>query len=185
MTGSGDIIDRIAGIFERWGKEIYAGEAITVSEHMLQTAALAQASGAPDALVAAALLHDIGHLTGEFGSLATDESVDRHHADAGARMLAADFPPIVVDCVRLHVAAKRYLCAVEPHYYAGLSPASQHSLALQGGPMDADAVTAFCREPFHQAAVSVRRWDDGGKATEATAGTFDLFRPLLERVITR
>lgn len=186
MTETGadgtDIIALIADIFERRGAEDYLGEAVTMAEHMLQTATHAQATGASDALVAAALLHDIGHFTSEFGSYTAADTVDRHHDTAGATILADAFPPLVADCVRLHVAAKRYLCAIEPAYYDALSPASQHSLALQGGPMDETEIAHFRREPFHHEAVRVRRWDDDGKVPGVPTMTFDDFRPLLMRI---
>lgn len=182
MTDRTAIIALIADIFERRGAEAYLGEAVTMSEHMLQTAALAEAEQAPDELVAAALLHDIGHFTSEFGSYTPIDTIDRYHDSAGAQVLAAAFPVQVVEAVRLHVAAKRYLCAVEPDYYAGLSTASQHSLALQGGPMDEDAIAEFRRESFYEAAVQVRRWDDRGKVAGLTPASFAHFRPLLGRL---
>jgi len=178
-----DIVANIADIFLRRGAEAYLGEAVTMAEHMLQTATLAHAAGAPDALVAAALLHDIGHFTSEFGTYSPDDTVDRHHDDAGADVLASHFPPRVAETVRLHVAAKRYLCAVEPDYHDTLSSASRHSLALQGGPMSADEVAAFERLPAYRDAVLVRRWDDGGKVAGMRTMTFDEFRPLLSRAI--
>jgi phosphonate degradation associated HDIG domain protein len=183
MRDSAAIIALIADIFERRGAEDYLGEAVTMAEHMLQTAALAEAEQASDELVAAALLHDIGHFTSEFGSYTSSDTVDRYHDRAGAQVLSAAFPARVVEAVRLHVAAKRYLCAVDPDYYAHLSPASQHSLALQGGPMDADAIASFRREPFYEAAVQVRRWDDRGKIAGLTPAPFGHFRPLLERLV--
>lgn len=182
MTDRAAIIALIADIFERRGTEAYLGEAVTMSEHMLQTAALAEAEQAPDELVAAALLHDIGHFTSEFGSYTPIDAVDRYHDSAGAQVLSAAFPALVVEAVRLHVAAKRYLCAIEPDCYAGLSAASQHSLALQGGPMDEDAIAAFRCEPFYQAAVQVRRWDDRGKVAGLAPLHFAHFRPLLDRL---
>ena len=89
-----------------------------MSQHMLQGAALAEEEGAPDELVAAALLHDIGHFTSEFGTYSPDDVADKHHDEAGARGARAFFPPVVTECVRLHVAAKRYLCATDPTYFA-------------------------------------------------------------------
>ena len=183
MTDDAGIIDVIAEIFERRGAEAYLGEPVSMSEHMLQTAALAQAAGESEAVVAAALLHDIGHLVDDSGGYSPDDTIDHRHEAAGARLLAGHFPPLVVDSIRLHVAAKRYLCAVEPAYHAGLSPASQHSLALQGGPMDDAEIAAFRCEPFHEAAVRVRRWDDYGKVTGLTPQPFVAFCPLLVRVV--
>ena len=178
-----DIIELIADIIERRGAESYLGEAVTMAEHMLQTASLARAEGASDAVVAAALLHDIGHYTSEFGTYTDEDIIDRKHDLAGAKVLAGRFPELVVECVRLHVAAKRYLCATEPAYYEALSPASKHSLALQGGPMDETEVAHFRAQPFHEEAVAVRRWDDSGKVIGVETLAFDDFRPLLRRVL--
>ena len=178
-----DVVDRLADIFERRGAESYLGEAVTMAEHMYQTAALALDEGAPDALVAAALLHDIGHYTSEFGEYAADDIVDKHHDAAGAKLLAGIFPPVVVECVRLHVAEKRYLCATDADYYDRLSPPSVHSLSLQGGPMSAAELAVFRASPFHLEAVRVRRWDDGGKTPGVKTLKFADFRPLLQRVL--
>ena len=185
MSENNDIIALIADIFERRGAESYLGEAVTMAEHMLQSATLAQAAGASEPVVAAALLHDIGHFTSEFGSYQTSDVVDRCHDRAAALVLAGHFPPLVVDCARLHVAAKRYLCAVEPRYYDGLSAASQHSLMLQGGAMTEAEVAAFRNEPFHEDAVNVRRWDDRGKVPGLATKPFESFRPLLQRLVAR
>jgi len=178
-----DILALIADILERRGAESYLGEEVTMAEHMFQTAALAEAEGAEDALVAAALLHDIGHYTSEFGAYSPDDKVDRHHDAAGAKVLDGLFPPMVTECVRLHVAAKRYLCATDPGYYDRLSGPSQHSLALQGGPMSPAEVELFEAQDYHREAVRVRLWDDGGKVAEARTMSFDHFRPLLKRVL--
>lgn len=158
-----DVIDRIVDVFARRGAEEYLGEPVSMAQHMLQAAAIAEAEGADQELVAAALLHDIGHFIGEFGTYSPEATVDHRHEVEAVRALAGRMPSRVVDCVRLHVAAKRYLCAVEPTYLACLSPASVHTLQLQGGPMDVDEVAAFEAEPHHADAVRVRRWDDGGK----------------------
>ncbi len=104
----------------------------------------ARSEGAPDHLVAAALLHDVGHLVSDDNvTLDDDLTDDFHHERVGAQYLARWFGPEVTAPVALHVAAKRYLCAVEPGYLDGLSPSSTRSLALQGGPMSADEVTRF------------------------------------------
>jgi predicted HD phosphohydrolase len=175
----------IADIFERLAATVYLGEAVTVAEHMLQTAGAAQAEGASDELIAAALLHDIGHLAGGPVAYSPDELVDWRHEETGAAMLQAAFPPIVTESVRLHVAAKRYLCATDPDYHGKLSEASKHSLSLQGGPMSEMEVAVFRDLRFHQEAVRVRLWDDGGKVERAPTLSFDDFRPLLRRVIGR
>jgi [1-hydroxy-2-(trimethylamino)ethyl]phosphonate dioxygenase len=178
---AGDIVAKIADIFARRGAEAYLGEAVTMAERMLQTATLAHASGAPDALVAAALLHDIGHFTSAFGTYSADDTIDRHHDAAGAALLTGHFQERVVAAVRLHVAAKRYLCAAEQAYHDALSAASKHSLSLQGGPMSAVELAEFRRQPFFEDAVQIRRWDDAGKVAGMRTMTFDEFRPILAR----
>ncbi len=177
------IVPFLAGIFERRGAEEYLGEPVTIAEHMLQGACLAESDGAEDALVAAALLHDIGHFTSEFGTYSPDDTVDKHHDDAGAEVLAPFFPPLVTECVRLHVAAKRYLCATDPGYFGKLSSASVHTLSLQGGPMSAAEVEEFRKNPFHDEAVRVRIWDEGGKVPGMKTRRFAEYEPLLQRVV--
>ncbi|MDG4903303.1 MULTISPECIES: HD domain-containing protein [unclassified Mesorhizobium] len=182
---TGNIVEFIAEIFERRGAESYLGEPVTMSEHMLQGAWLAEQDGAPEELVAAALLHDIGHYTSEFGTYSPDDVEDKHHDEAGGEVLAPFFPPVIVECVRLHVAAKRYLCATNPSYFGKLSPASVHTLSLQGGPMSAEEVAEFRSNPFHQEAVRVRIWDEGGKVANMKTRAFRDYVPLLERVVKK
>jgi len=177
------IVDHLADIFARRGAEEYLGEPVSMAEHMLQGASLAEAEGAGDELIAAALLHDIGHFTSEFGAYHPSDTEDRHHDEAGAAVLAAFFPPIVAECVRLHVAAKRFLCATDPSYAAQLSPASAHTLRLQGGPMSAHEVESFRAHPFHAEAVRVRLWDEGGKVAGLKTPGFDHYKALLQRVV--
>jgi phosphonate degradation associated HDIG domain protein len=170
-------------LLERRGAETYLGEAVTMQAHMLQSARLAEAEGASDALVAAALLHDIGHIAGGAGPDDAARGIDRAHEAEGARLLAPHFPPVVVACVRLHVAAKRYLCATDAAYEAALSPASAASLRLQGGRMRATEAAAFRRQPFWAEALRVRRWDDAAKVPGAPTPPFAHYLPLLRRVL--
>ncbi|HSM20196.1 MAG TPA: HD domain-containing protein, partial [Hyphomicrobiales bacterium] len=167
----------------RRGADSYLGEPVTIGQHMLQAAHLAESEGAGDDLVAAALLHDIGHYTSEFGTYSPDDTEDRHHDEAGAEVLAPFFPPVVTECVRLHVAAKRYLCATDPGYFARLSPASVHTLSLQGGPMSAEEIVRFERNPYHREAVRVRVWDEGGKVAGMKTRAFADYAPMLQRVV--
>jgi gamma-butyrobetaine dioxygenase len=138
-----DPIDAIAELFSSAGAQDYLGEQVTVAVHLLQTGALAQRAGAAEPLVAAALLHDVGHLVGPVSGRALVAGTDNHHGDSGADWLGRWFPPAVTEPVRLHVAAKRYLCAVEPGYFDRLSDASRYTLGLQGGTMSAAEVTEF------------------------------------------
>ena len=161
-------------------------EAVTELDHALQAAALAQSDGAPDHLVAAALLHDVGHLVSDDNvTLDDDLTDDFHHERVGAQYLARWFGPEVTAPVALHVAAKRYLCAIEPGYLDGLSPSSARSLALQGGPMSPTEVEAFERLAHHEAATLVRRWDDRAKLAGLAVGDLDDYRALLAGLATR
>ncbi|WP_454816112.1 (R)-1-hydroxy-2-trimethylaminoethylphosphonate oxygenase [Labrys neptuniae] len=179
------IVPFLAGIFERRGAEEYLGEPVTMAEHMLQGAWFAEQDGASDELVAAALLHDVGHFTSEFGAYSPDDTEDKHHDDAGAEVLAPFFPPVITECVRLHVAAKRYLCATDPSYDAKLSPASRHTLSLQGGPMNKAEIAQFRSSPFYKEAVRVRLWDEAGKVAGLKTRSFGDYAPLLQRVVDR
>ncbi len=179
------IVDFLAEIFDRRGGEEYLGEPVTMAEHMLQGATLAEEAGLPENVIVAALLHDIGHFTSEFGSFSMDDTHDRFHEEAGAQVLEQFFPTIVTDCVRHHVAAKRYLCATKPDYFARLSAASVHSLNLQGGPMSEDEVQAFETNPNLAEIVQVRYLDDAGKRDDMTTPGFAHFAPLVQRVVDR
>jgi gamma-butyrobetaine dioxygenase len=152
------VVAEIEALFAHHGGESY-GEGVTMLRHALQTAALAQADGADDSLVVAALLHDVGHFLQP-----TDDSYGYHkHDRSGGEWLARHFGPAISEPVRLHVAAKRYLCATEAEYFGRLSAASVHSLGKQGGPMSAQESAAFTAQPHAGAAIRLRRWDDGGK----------------------
>jgi [1-hydroxy-2-(trimethylamino)ethyl]phosphonate dioxygenase len=157
------IVAFLGDIVQRRGADSYLGEPVTIGQHMLQAAHLAQAEGAGEDLVAAALLHDIGHYTGEFGDDYIEQGVDNHHDEAGGQVLERFFPPLVTDCVRLHVAAKRYLCAADPAYFGKLSDASVKTLALQGGPMSARGGGRLPQPPPFQGGVRVRLWDEAAK----------------------
>ncbi|HEY0815531.1 MAG TPA: HD domain-containing protein [Pseudonocardia sp.] len=179
-----DPVAVIADLFAREGAEDYFGEPVSQAEHMLQTAALARAARASDALVAAALLHDVGHFHGTHTGADLMRGTDNHHSEAGADWLRQWFGPSVTEPIRLHVAAKRYLCAVDPGYLATLSPASLYTLGVQGGPMTPEAVRRFREHPRHADAVALRLWDDQAKDPELTAPAFDTYRDLLHVLLS-
>ena len=177
------IVAFLGDIFDRCGDEEYLGEPVTMAQHMLQGATLAQQQGLPDEVIVAALLHDIGHFTSEFGSFTMQDTQDRFHEDAGAEVLQPFFPTLVTDCVRHHVAAKRYLCATRPSYFDRLSEASVHSLNLQGGPMTADEVAAFEQNPNLPKIIQVRYLDEAGKSPDMITPDFWHFAPIVQRVV--
>lgn len=177
-------VEELAELFENEGSAAYFGEAVTQAQHMLQAGALAEAAGAPPPLVAAALLHDVGHFGGPLTGDDLMAGTDNRHEDVGARLLGSHFGPSVSEPVRLHVPAKRYLCRRDPSYHGSLSEASQFTLELQGGPMSEEEALAFEAEPYSSEAVRLRRWDDAAKDPDAQAPAFARFAPMLERLLS-
>lgn len=176
---STQIIDDIFRRFRDRGHRHY-GESVTEIEHALQCATFAQRAGEAPHVVAACLLHDYGHLCHDFGEDIADLGVDARHENIGANGLSRLFVEEVVEPVRLHVTAKRYLCWKDPGYHAGLSDASRKSLQLQGGPMTEAEALEFERHPHYEAAVRLRRYDDLGKVANMTIPDFEEFRTTLE-----
>jgi len=170
----------IADLFASEGAAGYLGEPVTQADHMLQAGMLAEQAGAPAPLIAAALLHDVGHFTGAVSGQDLMRGTDNKHSDQGAAWLAQWFGPEVTEPVRLHVEAKRYLCAAEPDYFARLSPASVYTLGVQGGPMRTDEMAAFEASPYAQDACRVRRWDDDAKDPDRSAPAFEHFASLID-----
>ena len=162
---------------------IFAGRAtrryglsdINQLQHALQAAAHAEADGCTPATVLASLLHDVGHMIHDLGEDPAARGVDDIHEELGAKWLAERFGPDVCEPVRLHVAAKRYLCATESDYFGKLSSDSVRSLELQGGLMSADEVEAFRKLPFSAEAVRLRRYDESAKDPRASTPDFDHF----------
>jgi [1-hydroxy-2-(trimethylamino)ethyl]phosphonate dioxygenase len=177
-----EITGWIADLFARRGGEKYGIEDVTQREHALQSAALAREASAPAELVAAALLHDIGHLLGG-GDLPQDcaANLDDCHESTGFAFLNQYFGPTVAEPVRLHVAAKRYLCTVEPDYRTRLSPTSLKSFHDQGGAMNEQELASFRREEHFAAALRLRRWDDDAKDREPTGLVLEMFLPEVEK----
>ncbi|MGD8348417.1 MAG: HD domain-containing protein [Gammaproteobacteria bacterium] len=180
-----DVIERIFELFAERGASEYMGEAVSMSQHMEQSAACAAADGAPESLVIAALLHDIGHFIGEHPIEALENGIDNRHEEAAADYLRDYFPPGVTEPIRLHVAAKRYLCATDPDYLGRLSPASVDSLGVQGGPMDAAEVESFEANPYHRDAVRLRLYDDDGKVAGLVIKPVFEYRQALEAQLAR
>jgi predicted HD phosphohydrolase len=149
----------------------------------LQAAYLAEQSQAPPALLTAALLHDVGHLIHGLPENIADENVDGLHEEAAAKWLAAYFGGEVTQPIRLHVAAKRYLCYADPGYRALLSESSLRSLALQGGPCNAMEARALERNPFLKQAVLLRRWDDNAKIPGLDVPPLDHYLGVVESLL--
>jgi phosphonate degradation associated HDIG domain protein len=180
-----DVMNRIAHLYEHAGRTPYDGgrrESVTALEHALQCAQLAEWAGADGPLVAAALLHDVGDLV---APAADTDAADNRHELRALEVLRGAFGPEVLDPIRLHVAAKRYLVATEPGYRATLSPASLLSLSLQGGPMSDAEQRGFEEEPFAPQAVLLRRWDDAAKTPGKATPSLDYYLALLDEVRER
>lgn len=184
QTSETNIVDQIIDLLDNHGGSLYFGESVTETEHALQAAFLAEKNGAENTMIAGALLHDIGHLLHGLGEDIAEQGVDGKHEDVGAQWLDGHFPAEVLDCIRLHVDAKRYLTATEPDYLDGLSEASKQSLELQGGPFTPLEVKEFeAREPNFKAAIQVRRWDDEAKVVGLEVPPASHYRFLLESLV--
>lgn len=155
--------NQIIHLFESNGNSMYGGEAVTQLAHALQTANLAKNNGANDALITASLLHDIGHLLHDLPEMASEDGIDDIHEELASAFLKHHFIQAVVEPVKLHVQAKRYLCATEPDYYESLSQPSKTSLAIQGGIMTDIELKEFEKNPYYRDAISLRKWDDLAK----------------------
>jgi len=181
MTELPTTVGELVALYEQGGDAHY-GEDVTQLSHALQCAALATKAGASDALVAAALLHDVGHMIAEVqGDLRFDyEHDDDDHEALGARVLAPIFGPAVAKPVALHVTAKRWRCTVEPSYYETLSATSKATLIAQGGLLDEAACRRFEAHPGFADAVLLRSFDDAGKQTDLQLLSLDHYVQLLE-----
>lgn len=176
-------IDQIFETYRQKGHRRY-GENVTELQHALQAATLAQRQGEPDEIVLACLLHDYGHLLHDLGEQLAEQHVDSRHEQLGAQMLADLFPAKIVEPIRMHADAKRYLCWQNSSYYAGLSSASQRSLDLQGGPMSDDEARQFELHPHFDAAIRLRRYDDRAKVPDMRTPELDSYRSLAVRLVS-
>jgi phosphonate degradation associated HDIG domain protein len=180
-----NIVDEILAAFDQRGGSAYLGEPVSVLEHSLQTAFAAEQAGAAPSLVVAALLHDVGHLIHRWPEDVADHGINSRHEDLACNWLSPYFGPEVTEPIRLHVAAKRYLCRVDPSYLRRLSPASIQSLGLQGGPLIEEEAEEFIHSPYSQQAILVRRWDDLAKIPGLATPALRHYRPLLESTARR
>lgn len=178
-------IDQILEVLTGPGNDQWYGSDGRVSQiqHALQCATLAEREGASAALVTAALLHDIGHLTNQQARAAADTRVDACHENRAVRFLQQWYGPAVLEPIRLHVAAKRYLVRLEPAYRDLLSADSIRSLEVQGGTMTEAEAAAFAAEPFAFDAVALRRWDDRAKDPQAQTPPVEHFRRHLKAAL--
>lgn len=173
-------VEELMGVLAGAGSRQYGREQVSQLAHALQSAALAERDGAAPELVAAALLHDVGHLLVDWQATDMGQRQNDRHEHVAADMLDPWFGPEVSMPVRLHVEAKRYLCATEAAYQGQLSPASVRSLELQGGPLTAAEATAFASLPHAAAAIALRRWDEEAKDPDARTKGLEDYKPLLQ-----
>jgi phosphonate degradation associated HDIG domain protein len=172
----------IEKLFRDHGHIAYSGEGVTQQEHALQTAQRAEREQASDELITAALLHDLGHLLNLQGATPTARGIDDQHQYFAIPFIRPLFPPAVVEAIRLHVDAKRALCALEPEYYEALSEDSKRSLTLQGGIFSRAETDAFLAKPFAENALRVRRWDDAAKVPGETTPALAHYLEVAARV---
>src|SRR5262249_49437882 len=178
-----DPIAEVMALFDGAASALYGSESVTQRAHALQAGGPAEPEGAAPALVAAALLHDIGHLLAAAKHPDMGQAKDDLHEKVGAGWLKRRFVDAVAEPVRLHVDAKRYLCQAEPAYAAILSPASVRSLELQGGTFSAESAAAWRAQPHTADAIRVRRWDDLAKVVGAPTRALEDYAPLLRGLL--
>jgi phosphonate degradation associated HDIG domain protein len=167
---------------QQQGGESYFGEPVTVLEHCLQAAHFARQANSPDTLIAAAVLHDIGHLLHSQGEDVAEQGHDTRHEELANTLLSSHLPASVTEPIRLHVAAKRYLCGADPNYLGELSPSSVLSLNLQGGPMSAEEQAHFLAGPHAQEAITLRHWDDEAKIPDLQVPLLDTYLELVKNL---
>ncbi|MBP8145583.1 HD domain-containing protein [Pseudorhodoferax sp.] len=180
-----DLLNDLRAIYLDRARQPYGRTAVQQLQHALQSAWAAERAGASPELISAALLHDIGHMIHDLGEHPVSRGVDDHHEERGAAWLAWHFGPEVTEPVRLHVAAKRYLCATQVDPFGQLSRDALDSLTVQGGPMNEAECAAFEREPHAQAALQLRLWDEAAKDPAADPPDWAHFEPFVEQARAR
>ena len=178
-----EVVNAIMILFRTRGSADYGGERVSQLAHALQTAWQAEQQGYGSAMIVAALLHDLGHLLHDLPPGDAARGTDDRHEALGARWLSQYVGPEVTVPIQLHVAAKRYLCATEPTYFATLSPGSVRSLELQGGSFTAQQARRFTARPYAKEAVILRRWDEQAKIPRLKTPALEHFHPYLEAVL--
>lgn len=179
------VIAKLAQIYAEQATKRYGLSDVSQLQHALQSATMAEAEGASETLIVAALLHDVGHMIHELGEDPAKSGIDDSHEERAAQWLAQHFEPEVTEPIRLHVAAKRYLCATDPTYFGKLADDSVRSLALQGGPFSDDEVAEFEKGPHYRDAVRLRLLDDRAKDPNASTPAFEHFVPYVEAALNR
>lgn len=178
-----EILDEIRTLFADKGNDMYAGEAVSQTEHALQAASAAEQEQASPELITAALLHDVGHLLHKHSADCAIQGIDDLHERIGAAWLKQHFPEAVTEPIRLHVDAKRYRCATDEEYLSRLSPASVLSLELQGGPFDAREQKQFENNPWYEEALRLRTWDEAAKIPGLATPDLEYFLTFVQRVL--
>jgi predicted HD phosphohydrolase len=178
------IIDEIFENMQR-NEHVEYGEQVTIVAHSLQTAVFAESDGADDLMIAAAFLHDYGHFVHDLGEDIADKGIDAIHEELGAAALQAYFVPEVIEPMRLHVAAKRYLVATDAAYVKNVSPASMLSLKVQGGPFNKKEVGEFEANPYYKRALQLRLYDEAGKIPDMEVPDYEYYRPFLEKALQK
>ncbi|HUM18250.1 MAG TPA: HD domain-containing protein [Candidatus Nitrosotalea sp.] len=175
--------DRLLQAMAHSGARRYGAERVSELAHALQCAELAEAAGADEQLTLACLLHDVGRFAVDqaliFDRVGGARAGTRGHHEVGAELLAPFVPERVAWLVRMHADAKRYLCTTEPGYHATLSPASQHTLTLQGGLMTPEEVARHAAHPWIADALRLRRWDDQAKVVGRVTRPLETWERLL------
>ncbi|PAK11205.1 phosphonate degradation HD-domain oxygenase [Burkholderia ubonensis] len=178
-------LEEIRGLYREHGHVVYSGEPVTQLEHALQSGLLAEEAGADDALVAAAFLHDLGHLLNRQGETPSARGIDDLHQYYVLPFLRPLLPDAVLEPIRLHVDAKRCLCRTDAGYFESLSPDSVRSLALQGGVFSDEAAAAFLRRPFAEDALRLRRWGDMAKVEGKATPDLNHYMEIVARQVRR
>jgi phosphonate degradation associated HDIG domain protein len=177
-----DAPEEVIELLTTHGGESYFGEPVTVLEHCLEAAHFAREANSPPTLIVAALLHDVGHLLHQESEDVAEHGIDMRHEELADQLLSAHLPASVTEPIRLHVAAKRYLCFADAAYLEALSPSSVLSLGLQGGLMSSDEAAAFLASPYAQEAIALRHWDDEAKIPALPVPSADSYLPLLKEL---